>query len=66
MFSQAKLQRPPLPTLGSHGPPVSYYKPKENFIKKKETAITIGNDARFDSLKDRNKVAREQVSPVSY
>jgi len=40
--------------------------PNVDFIKAKIKQSTIGNDARFDSLRDLNKIKREQVSPVSY
>jgi len=66
VFSQTKLERPPLPLLGQQGPPVSRYNPKDEFTRLKHRVSTIGQDARFDSLRDRNRIAREQVGPVSY
>lgn len=55
-----------MPHLGQQGPPASKYTPKEDFTKKKQQAQTIAMEARFDSLKDRNRIKREQVGPLSY
>ena len=53
------MDRPPLPKLGSHGPAVSTYTPNKDFVSVKVRASTIAKDARFDGLKDRNKIQRE-------
>ena len=58
-MSKATLERPPLPKLGSHGPPPSRYNPNKDFVSVKMRASTIAKDARFDGIKDVNKRERE-------
>lgn len=45
---------------------MSKYAPNVDFVRLNNQASTIAHEARFNSLKDRNRIEREQVGPVSY
>ena len=55
-----------MPSIAHQGPALSKYTPNMDFVKTKNKAWTITKEDRFDSLKDLNKIKREQVSPQSY
>ena len=58
-FTNTKLQRPPLALKGKVSPAVTNYKPNKDYTHVKNSSWTMSVDARFDSLRDKNKIKRE-------
>ena len=65
-ISKSRLERPPLPLVGSAGPALTSHSPNTSFIKLSTRKQSFSIEPRFNALKDLNKIKNEQVSPQSY